>query len=81
VRHVMHVGKEEMCSAFSRKIERSGIFCRPKHGWEDSIKMNLKEIECDGVDWISISEDLEQLCCNCNKGSGSCALASSFWII
>jgi hypothetical protein len=25
---------------------------RPKRRWEDSMKTDLKEIGCDGVDWI-----------------------------
>jgi hypothetical protein len=25
---------------------------RPKRGWEDYIKTDLKEIGCGGVDWI-----------------------------
>jgi hypothetical protein len=25
--------------------------------WEDNIKMDLKEIECDVVDWIYLAQD------------------------
>jgi hypothetical protein len=33
---------------------------RPKHGWEDIIKMDLKETGCEDVDWILLSEDRVQ---------------------
>jgi hypothetical protein len=25
---------------------------RPRNRWVDNIKINLREIECDGMDWI-----------------------------
>jgi hypothetical protein len=25
---------------------------RPRHGWEDNIKMDLREVKCGGNDWI-----------------------------
>jgi hypothetical protein len=28
---------------------------RPKHRWEDNIKMDLQEVGCWGVDWIELS--------------------------
>jgi len=30
-----------------------------RHGrrWEDSIKMNLEEVECGGMDWIELAQD------------------------
>jgi hypothetical protein len=27
---------------------------RPKHGWEDNIKMDLQEVGCRGMDWIDL---------------------------
>ena len=30
---------------------------RPRYRWEDNIKMDLKEVECRGMDWIDVSED------------------------
>jgi hypothetical protein len=30
---------------------------RPKLGWEDSIKRDLKGIGCEGVDWIHLAQD------------------------
>jgi hypothetical protein len=30
---------------------------RPKHRWEDNIKMYLTEIEWGGMDWIDLAQD------------------------
>ena len=28
---------------------------RPRHRWEDNIKMDLQEVGCGGVDWIKLA--------------------------
>jgi hypothetical protein len=33
---------------------------RPRRRWVDSIKMNLREIGWDGVDWIDMAQDRDQ---------------------
>jgi hypothetical protein len=33
---------------------------RPRFRWENNIKMNLKEIGCDCVDWIHLVQDRDQ---------------------
>jgi hypothetical protein len=30
---------------------------RPKHRWEDNIRMDLQEVECGGMDWIGLAQD------------------------
>jgi hypothetical protein len=30
---------------------------RPRHRWEDGIRMDLKEISCGSVDWIQLAQD------------------------
>jgi len=30
---------------------------RPTCGWDDNIKIFLKEIGCDGVNWIRLAQD------------------------
>jgi hypothetical protein len=32
----------------------------PRHSWNDNIKMDLKEIEWSGVDWIDLAQDRDQ---------------------
>jgi transcription termination factor 2 len=33
---------------------------RPRRGWEDSIKMDLREIGIDGANWIQLAQDRVQ---------------------
>jgi hypothetical protein len=33
---------------------------RPRRRWVDSIKMDLREIRWDGMDWIDLAEDRYQ---------------------
>jgi hypothetical protein len=33
---------------------------RPRRRWEDNIKMDLREIEWDGMDWIKLAQDRDQ---------------------
>jgi hypothetical protein len=44
------VGKPEG----KRPLGRSG------HRWVDNIKMDLREIEWDGVDWIDVAQDRDR---------------------
>jgi hypothetical protein len=30
---------------------------RPRHRWEDNIRVDLKEIGWEGVDWIHLAQD------------------------
>jgi hypothetical protein len=30
---------------------------RPRHRWEDDIKMDLQEVGCGGIDWIELAQD------------------------
>jgi hypothetical protein len=30
---------------------------RPRHKWEDGIRMDLREIGCRGVVWVHLAED------------------------
>jgi hypothetical protein len=33
---------------------------RPRRRWVDNIKMDLREIEWDSVDWIELAQDRDQ---------------------
>jgi hypothetical protein len=35
---------------------------RPRHRWEYSIKMDLWEVGCGGVDWIRLAQDTDRWC-------------------
>jgi hypothetical protein len=33
---------------------------RPKRRWVDKVKMNLRELGWDGMDWVGVAQDKEQ---------------------
>jgi hypothetical protein len=33
---------------------------RPRHKWEDNIRMGLREIGWEDVDWIQLAQDRDQ---------------------
>jgi hypothetical protein len=33
---------------------------RPRHRWEDDIRMDLREVGWEGVDWMHMSQDRDQ---------------------
>jgi hypothetical protein len=32
-------------------------FRRPRHSWEDNIRMFLQEVRCGSMDWIDLAQD------------------------
>ena len=56
------------CSAYGRgrrgvyrilvgKPERRRPLGRPRHRWEDNIKLDLQEVGCGGMDWIELAQN------------------------
>jgi hypothetical protein len=43
-----------------RKTEGKIPLGRPRRRWVDNIKMDLREIGWDGVDWLNIAQDRDQ---------------------
>ena len=33
---------------------------RPRHRWEDNIKMDPQEVGCGGADWIEVAQDRDR---------------------
>ena len=33
---------------------------RPRRRWEDNIKMDLKEVGCESIDWIDQAQDRDR---------------------
>jgi len=33
---------------------------RPRHIWEDNIKMSLEEVGCEDMNWIDVSQDKDR---------------------
>jgi hypothetical protein len=42
------------------KPERKRPLGRPRHRWEDNIKMALQEVGCGGMDWIELAQDRDR---------------------
>jgi hypothetical protein len=37
--------------------DRKRLLGRPKHRWENNIKMDIQEMGCECMDWIDVAED------------------------
>jgi len=54
-------GGEERCiQGFGGAPEGKRPLVRPRHRWEDNIKMDLQEVRCGGVDWIMLAQDRDR---------------------
>ena len=57
--HMAHMGeKKNAYGNFTGKPRGKGLLSRPLRGWEDNIKMDLKEIGWKGVDWINLANNV-----------------------
>jgi hypothetical protein len=43
------------------KREGKRPFRRTWHRWEDNIKIDLRKIRLEGVNWIHLAQDMDQL--------------------
>jgi hypothetical protein len=43
------------------KLEGKRPFGRPRHRWEDNIKIDFQELGWSGMDWIDMAEDIDFL--------------------
>jgi hypothetical protein len=55
-----HGEKRNTCRILVRKLEGKRPVGRPRSRWEDTIKMDLSEMEWGGMDWINLSQDRDQ---------------------
>jgi hypothetical protein len=42
------------------KLEGKRPLGRPRHRWEDNIKLDLQEVRCGGMDWIEVVQDRDR---------------------
>jgi hypothetical protein len=42
------------------KLQRKRPLRRPRHRLEDNIKMDLGEVDWNGMDWIDLAQDRDQ---------------------
>jgi hypothetical protein len=69
MRWVGHVTCMEKCKIVVGKPEEKRQLRRPRCRWGDNIKMDLREIGLEGVDWINRAHDS---CCEfCSERFGS----------
>jgi len=55
VGHVAHMGERRgIYRVVVGKPEGKRSLGRPRHRWEDNIKMDLKEVGCGYMDWIEL---------------------------
>jgi hypothetical protein len=48
------------CRILVGKPEGRRSLRRPRRRWVDNIKMDVREIGCDGMDWIKLAQDKDQ---------------------
>ena len=59
--HVAHMGERKgICGVLVGKPEGKRPLGKPRHRWEDNIKVNLKEIGWKGMDWIDLTQDRDR---------------------
>jgi len=59
--HVTRVGKlRNLYTIFVEKPEGKRPLGRPRHRWEDNIRIHLREIELEVVDCIHVAHDRDQ---------------------
>jgi hypothetical protein len=59
--HVTRMGeKRNACRILVGKPEGRRPLGRPKRGWEDNIKIDLRKIGWDGTDWIDLAQNRDQ---------------------
>jgi len=61
VGHVVCMGESRgIYRVFVGKPEGKRPLGRPGHRWENSIKMDLQEVRCGGMDWIKLAQDRDR---------------------
>jgi hypothetical protein len=60
-RHVAHVGEDRgVHRVLVGKPEGKRSLGRPKHRWEDNIKMDLQEVGESRGDWMELAQDRDR---------------------
>jgi hypothetical protein len=61
VEHVARVGERSaVYRVWVGKPERKRPFGRPRHRWEDNIKMDLQGVGWRGLDWVELAQDRDR---------------------
>jgi hypothetical protein len=54
------VERRGVCRVLVGKPEGERPLGRPRHRWEDNIKVDIKEVGCGGMDWIELAQDRDR---------------------
>jgi hypothetical protein len=58
VGHVAHMGKgRSVYRVLVGRQKSKRPLGRPRHRWEDNIKLDLRDIGINGVNWIQLAQD------------------------
>jgi len=58
---VVHMGEGRgVYRVLVRKPEGKRPLGRPRHRWEDNIKMDLQKVGCGDMDWIELAQDKDR---------------------
>jgi len=61
VEHVVAYGEGRgIYGVLVGKLEGKRPLGRPRHRWEDNIKMDLQEVGCGGMHWIELAQDRDR---------------------
>ena len=56
--HNPHMGeRRNVCKVLAGEPVGKRPLGRPRHRWEDNIKMDFQEVRCGGMDWIDMARD------------------------
>jgi len=59
--HVASIGERRgVYKVLVGKPEGKRPLGRPRRRWEDTIKMDLQEVGCRGLDWIELAQDRDR---------------------
>jgi hypothetical protein len=58
--HVALMRDEKCIQLLVGKSDGKRPFGEPRHRWEDNIRMDLREIVWNGVDWMHLAQDRVQ---------------------
>jgi hypothetical protein len=59
--HVARMGEERgVYRVLVGKPEGKRPLERPRHRWEDNIRMDLQDVGCGGMDWIGLTQDRDR---------------------
>jgi hypothetical protein len=60
--HRLRVFENRVYRVLVEKPEGTRPLGRPRHRWEDKIKMDLQEVGCGCMDWIDLAHDRARWC-------------------